>query len=100
MSTIAEAPDLAPLSPAAEALYRQASSLSEGDRMGLADRLTGFRHAGSPAPTAAERAELDRRVAEFQEGTDPGAAWEQVRGRMEALIAKLSEQDDSQGAPG
>ncbi|QDT14383.1 addiction module protein [Alienimonas californiensis] len=99
MSTIVEAPDFAPLSPAAEALYRQASSLSEGDQMGLADRLTGFRPAGSPAPTAAERAELDRRVAGFHEGTDPGTPWEQVRERMQALIENLSE-EDSQGALG
>ncbi|MFH5802663.1 addiction module protein [Alienimonas sp. DA493] len=94
----AEALKLAPLSPAAEALYRQASTLSDEDRVGLADRLTGFRPGGPAVPTAAERAELDRRVAAFHEGADLGEPWERVRGRMTALIEQLSGASDPPGA--
>ena len=58
--------------------------------MAVADRLTGFAADGPPPPEAEERAELERRVEAFHEGTDPGRPWEQTRSRMRSLIESLS----------
>jgi putative addiction module component (TIGR02574 family) len=92
----ATAPPAAPvLSPAAELLFRDASVLPAADRLALADRLSGHSPAGPQAPTASERAELNRRVEQFHTGAEPGASWEEVKGRMTGLIHQLTGRSNS-----
>ena len=83
-----------PLSPAAESLFQAASTLPAGDQLALAERLTGFLRDGPAAPGPEERAELDRRVEAFHDGSDAGRPWEQVRGRMKDLIRELSSEEE------
>ena len=90
------------LSTAAEAILAEAFRLPEEDRLALADRL--LRLSADALEThdrrefsAAERAELERRVEDFHAGRETGEPWPEARARAHALIAELSAEERSGG---
>ena len=99
MPATAAPPEAAPaLSPAARALLAEALALPEADRVALAGRLRepvrDEPSAGErPEFSAAERAELERRVEDCHTGREVGEPWPEVRARAHALIAELSAEE-------
>jgi putative addiction module component (TIGR02574 family) len=65
------------------------SGLSADERIELAERLlesVGVEERGWSL-TAAQRAELDRRLAEHERDPDEGESWESVRAEIEAELS-------------
>ena len=99
MSAVADPPVAPPaLSPAAEALYRQAASLPADDRLALADRLrdagadvgvSGTQEEFSPVPhiPAAALRQLEAESDEAAAGRVSTSTFAEVQARARTLLA-------------
>jgi putative addiction module component (TIGR02574 family) len=74
------------LIPDAERILQEALRLDGDQRTLLAGRILESVADDGPPLSAAQRAELDRRLADFRKNPDQGSPWEVVRERLRAGI--------------